>query len=292
MRTTLKSIYKFIPLKKELYSLIKKIYKPKKNLYQHLHFTGNIIVKVDDLKSFRIRHHGYEVENEIFWNGIYGGWEKHSLRIWKELCATAETIFDIGANTGVYALLAQTVKPNSNVYAFEPVERVFKKLEYNVNLNGFDIKCIKKAVSNFDGKATIYDSDSEHIYSVTVNKNTNPQSEKPVPVEIETIKLDSFIKQEGITSIDLMKIDVETHEVEVLEGFREYIHTFQPSMLIEVLNEEVASGIQELIDGIDYVFFNIDENTGIRMVPKLSKSDYYNFLICKRDIAEKLNSLK
>lgn len=292
MKAILKAVYREIPFKREIYSIIKSFYTPGKNVYQHLHFTGNINVKVDSCNSFKMRHYGYEVENEIFWNGIYNGWEQYSLRIWKELCATSNTIFDIGANTGVYSLLAQAVNKEATVYAFEPVERVFSKLEYNVRLNDFDIRCIQKAVSNYDGKATIYDTDSEHIYSVTVNKNTSLKPKESFPVEIDTIKLDTFIKQEGIDSIDLMKIDVETHEVEALEGFREYIHTFQPTILIEILNNEVALGIQNLIDGIDYLFFNIDETRGIREVSKLGKSDYYNFLICKPEIAKRLNTLK
>ena len=42
-----------------------------------------------------------------------------------------------------------------------------------------------------------------------------------------------------ITKIDLLKIDVETHEPEVLEGYTKYIHLHKPTMLIEILNDEL-----------------------------------------------------
>lgn len=248
-------------------------------------------MNINENESFKIRHYGFQVENELFWNGIYGGWEKYSLQLWSELCKGAGTIFDIGANTGVYALLAKTINPNANVYAFEPVDRVFEKLTYNCQLNDYDITCVNKAVSNSDGAATIYDKDTEHTYSVTVNKDTSSNTEDSIAVKIETVRLDSFIKQENISHADLLKIDVETHEVEALQGFGEYLKKFQPTMLIEILSEDVARGVMELIKDIDYVYYNIDERTGIRKVENLSKSDYYNFLICNPVIAKNLNIL-
>lgn len=291
MKKFLKAIYKALPFKKSIYCFIRKLYKPQKSLYQHLYFTGNFKVKVNEKKCFRIRHYGFQVENELFWNGIYGGWEKYSLQLWSELCKDANTIFDIGANTGVYALLAKSINPNANVYAFEPVDRVFEKLVYNCKLNNYTIICENKAISNSDGTATIYDKDTEHTYSVTVNKDTSSNTNDSIAVKIETIRLDSYINQNNISHADLLKIDVETHEVEALEGFGQYLKKFQPTMLIEILNDEVAHGITELIKDIDYVYFNIDEKKGIRKVEKLSKSDYYNFLICKPETAKHLNLL-
>jgi FkbM family methyltransferase len=291
MKSVLKSIYKSLPLKKEFFQILKSIYKPGKGVYQHLYFNSDFNVKVEPEKSFRIRHYGFEVENEIFWNGLFNGWEKYSLRLWKELCEKSDTILDIGANTGVYGLVAKTTNSKAKVYAFEPVKRVYEKLVQNNALNHFDIKCVNKAISNSDGKATIYDTANEHTYSVTVNVNTNPDSTISIPTEIETITLDTFIKEENLRKIDLMKIDVEKHEVEALEGFQEHLIHYQPTMLIEILDDEVANGVHRLLNGIDYLFFNIDEENGIRQVQRLSKSKFYNFLICKPEVAASLITL-
>ena len=185
-------------------------------------------------------------------------------------------------------LLQKTLSPNSKVYAFEPVQRVFNKLKENVQLNKFDITCVKKALSNKNGSAIIYDDNAEHIYSVTVNKNMFPADTKVIETKIETITLNSFIKQNNITNIDLLKIDVETHEPEVLEGFSEYLAIFQPSILIEVLNDEVGQRIADIVKGLGYLFFNIDENHGIRQVSHITKSDNFNYLLCNENIAKRL----
>jgi FkbM family methyltransferase len=243
---------------------------------------------VNETKKFKIKHYGYEIENEIFWAGLTNGWEKESIKLWMKLCETSEIIFDIGANTGVYSLIAKTVNPNAKVYAFEPVSRVFAKLKENIALNNFDIIPIQKAVSNTDGTAIIYDTYSEHIYSVTVNKNLCSPETKVIETQIDTVTLNSFIRQNNIKKVDLMKIDVETHEPEVLQGFSYYLFQFKPTMLIEILNNEVGEKVNNIIQGLDYLYFNIDEKGSIRQVDKITKSDYFNYLLCNIDIATKL----
>lgn len=292
MKRLLKTIYKILPFKKNIFIVIKKFGVPRHSIYKHLHFVDNISVKVNSEKSFKIRHFGFQVENEIFWNGLFNGWEKVSLSIWTELCETSNVIFDIGANTGVYSLLAKTVNENADVCAFEPVERVFDKLVYNNKLNDFNIKCFKTAISNFDGKATIYDKNTEHIYSVTVNKDISIDKENSIPISVKTMRLDSFVKSNQLSKIDLIKVDVETHEVEVLEGFGTYLKQFEPTIIIEILNNKIARGIEKIVSEIEYDYYTIDENSGIKKVESLCKSDSYNFLICKPEIASRLKSVK
>jgi FkbM family methyltransferase len=287
-KKAIKTLYSVLPFKRPIYEAVKKIYRPAPRIYQHLHFKDVFRVPVTDKETFKIRHYGFEIENELFWAGIKDGWEKVSTGLWIKLCRDSEVIVDIGANTGVYSLIAKTVNPTATVYAFEPVERVFEKLQGNCMLNDYDIVCFKKAVSNYNGKAKIYDTAGEHIYSVTVNKNLNSSSTVVKEFEIDTITLKDFIEAQGLTKIDLMKIDVETHEPEVLEGMHEYLAIFKPVMLIEILNEEVAEKVNKLLEGLNYLYFNIDENRGIRQTTSITRSDYYNYLICKKEVALKL----
>lgn len=282
MKSTIKALYKSLPLKKEIFQVLK-IFNLPRSVYQHLHFTGPFKVKIDSNHYFKMMHYGYSIENELFWSGLEGDFEAYSLKLWSKLCQKSNVIFDIGANTGTYSLIAKSINSSSMVYAFEPVKRAVDKLQKNIKLNNFDISVIAKAVSNTDGTAQIGDNiEDEHQYGATLNKKFIVGN----TYEVETISLNSFIKQNNIQHIDLMKIDVEAFEPEVLEGFSDYLHKFKPTMLIEFVQHEPANRINEMLAGSGYLYFNINEVKGPRRVDKITKSDHFNFLICLPEVAK------
>jgi len=287
MKKILHKIYQAIPFKREIYLVLRKFIKLPHRWYQHFYFKGVFPTKINS-SSFLMMNYGYQfhVENEYFWGGIHNGWEKVSTDLWIQLCEDADVVFDIGANTGCFSLIAKTLRPDAKIYAFEPMEGILKKLRYNMELNHYDVHVEPKALSNYDGKATIYPTSLDHVYSVTVN--TNMFADQQVhKVTIPTCRLDHFIEQHQIKKIDLMKIDVETHEPEVLEGMGKYLKEMRPNMLIEIQTSEIGEKIEKLIEGIGYVFYNIHEEKGVRKVTSLTKSDWLNYLICHPEFAAK-----
>lgn len=290
MKQFLKFIYQIIPFKKSVFSMIKRFFKLSPDTYKHLHFKGVFKTEINKNRHFLMNHYGYYLENEVFWGGLYGNaWEPYSLKYWTELCGKADYIIDVGANTGIYSLIAKEISPNATVVAFEPVKRMYAKLKKNIELNKYDILCVEKALSNFNGETIIFDNvNSEHSYSITLTKNKSPNSLQVEDSKISVIKLDTFIQENNLSKIDLMKIDVERHEPEVLEGFKDYLILFQPTMLIEILDDGIAVRVQELLQGIPYLYFNINEKSGASKVDSLTKSDNYNFLICKKEVALEL----
>ena len=271
MKKIIKFIYQQIPFKKEIYYFLKTFWKPKESIYKHLHFKGPFDVKIDKTKKFVIYNNNSHIENKIFWEGLTGNFEKESLKLWINLCKHSQIIIDIGANAGVYALVAKTVNPSAKVYAFEPHPLFFERLERNVKKNNFDIYCYKQAVSNFDGNLSIEDF-----------------SRKAQKISVDSVTLNTFILQNNISSIDLIKIDVETFEPQVLEGFSKYLSEFKPTMIIEILDEHVAEKIFNAVKTLNYLYFNINENGGIRQTKTIEKSDYYNYLLCSKEVALKI----
>lgn len=286
LKRALKSLYGALPFKQQVYTLLRALHPPEQ-LYRHLHFKGVVQVKVSATESFRIRHHGYMIENELFWRGLQG-WEKVSNALWTTLSREAATIIDVGANTGVYALLARSVNPTAEIIALEPIERVFLKLQDNIALNDHRIHALAAAASDRDGTAIIYDQPSEHVLSVSLNKGFNTWQSGLREVPVKTRSLDSLTNEFGWTRVDLVKIDTETHEPEVLEGFRTVLLRDRPTLLIEILNDEVATRVEAIIGDLGYQYYNIDEVSAPRRVEHLSKSRHYNFLICRPDIAGKV----
>ena len=54
----------------------------------------------------------------IFFGKDYLKLGKMTQKIWKELCEVANTIFDVGANTGVYSLVAKTINKDAQSFCF------------------------------------------------------------------------------------------------------------------------------------------------------------------------------
>jgi FkbM family methyltransferase len=226
---------------------------------------------VDSVRSFRINHYGYQIENEVFWRGLSNSWERESMKLWLKLCASSQVILDIGANTGIYALAAKCIQPRARVFAFEPHPLFFHKLEENIRLNAFDIVALEKAVSDNNDFVTIED-----------------YSGNTPTLKTACLTLDSLIESYGLNRIDLIKIDVEQHEPQVLAGFVTYLSRFKPTLLIEILTQQVAETVQKQVEGLGYLYFNIDENKGIRQTQRIEKSDYYNYLLCSAETASTL----
>ncbi len=275
-----KSIYNHIPFKKNIFIAIKWLITPTPNIYEHLHFRGNFLVKTNEHCSFKVYHPGTLVENEIFWRGIYGNWEKESLKIWTKLAEKSKYIFDIGANTGIYSLVSKSVNPGSQVYAFEPVKRVFKLLKNNIQLNHYNIEPFELALSDYEGTGYFYDPGTEHIYSVSLNKNLLEEHVKHQKVPVKVLRFDTWFRDHQIGGMDLLKIDVEYHEVQVIKGMAGLIRQFRPSILVEILNEDSAQELKRILEDIPYIYFDINEKTGPERITEIKKSSGYNLLLC------------
>ena len=104
--------------------------------------------------------------------------------------------------------------------------------------------------------------------------------ENTISYNVEVKKLDDILFNK-VEKIDLIKLDVEMHEIEAIEGMMKLITRDSPSILIEILNDHIGCEIQKKINQIKYNFYNIDEVNGFKKVKKLTKSLGYNFLITK-----------
>lgn len=290
MKDLLKYIYHLIPFKKQVFLFIKRVVNLPESIYKHLYFKSVITIKIDSEHQFKMYHHGTSEENELFWGGIDNGWEKTSLKLWRKLCVNTNIVLDIGANTGLYSLVTKALNPTAKVYTFEPLPKVLEYLNYNVEINNYDIIVVSKAVSNFNGTAKVFLIEGhDFCTSVTVNKSLLSETTPKKELEIECITLVDFINKNNLERIDLMKIDVETHEPEVLEGMGEYLDKFKPDFLIEIWDETCAIKLNTFFKDKGYLYFDIDDkNDVVTQKDEITVSSFWNYLICKPETAKKI----
>lgn len=255
LKSFAKSLYNAAPFKPVVMRCLRRVWQPPENIYRHLHFQGPITLDLPNAAQMRVNHFGNQVENDLFWVGFGNGWEKASLLTWLWLVRDADVVFDIGANTGIYALSAQASRPRATVMAFEPVKRIHAKLAANVALNAFPIKAHNIALSDRNGTVPLYDPGGEHAYSASLNADMLSGGTSTYSVEAR--RLDDLMAEHGIGVIDVMKIDVEMHEPEVIAGAVACLKQNHTAMLIEILNKSIGDTLTDVLS--DYVFYEIGE---------------------------------
>ena len=131
--------------------------------------------------------------------------------------AALRTAFDVGANTGRWSRAALTLWPQCHVHAFEVVPETCQELARSL------------ASSDHAARATAHDfglSDSvgaQRMYffpghSELTSDIPRHDDYMAVPFEARLTTLDVFCRDEGIETVDFLKIDVEGAEHRVLKG--------------------------------------------------------------------------
>lgn len=149
-----------------------------------------------------------------------GEYEKENTNYWIKLAKGTTTIFDIGANVGLYSLLAAVENPKATVYAFEPTPEMFDALVRNVQLNDVqNVVVNQNAVGKSDIDGFLHycagsKGDNEGMNFVTAEQAR--ETDRP----IEIVSLDSYCQQHQIERIDLLKMDIEGGEYDALLGAR------------------------------------------------------------------------
>ena len=250
MKRILKSIF-YSLFRLSFLKQIKNVYTPPEWLHNHLRFKGEFLVNTKELKSFLLYNNAFSLETRLFWTGLENNsWEYMSRKIWISLCKQSDTILDIGANTGIYSLLAKVYNPHSKIIAFEPQPNIYEVLQKNIEINNFDIQIENTALSNYKGEAKFYNYGigtflTNNTTAGSLNKDWRPKNQSHIIVQVN--QLLNYIEETDIMSIDLIKIDVETSEYEVLNGYGHYLYLHEAIIILEIQNVDIGKKIKSLL---------------------------------------------
>jgi FkbM family methyltransferase len=131
-------------------------------------------------------------------------------------------IFDVGAHDGSYSLSASRILGNQvRIHCFEPSAAVCKTL-VAATAGQPNITVHQCGVSDHEGTATLYyGAVGSQMASVHVDAHSSGSDRAAGTFIAEQIRLrtiDAFCEEQGISRIDLLKIDVEGNELNVLRG--------------------------------------------------------------------------
>ena len=184
----------------------------------------------------------------------------------------ANIYFDIGANCGVYSLILAKEFSSLKIYSFEPIKLSYDKFIYNISINKEkknirNIKLYNFGLSNRNTnlkmKALIKNNYTQLGGFGVLNKFDDLKNK--FFLEANFKKGDDLLK--FYNKVIFLKIDVEGHELQVLEGF---INLFEKNKIIlqieilpknEILVKKKLSEFKfiELMK-IDFDFYFINKN--------------------------------
>lgn len=139
-------------------------------------------------------------------------------------------ILDIGANIGSHSLFFCKFINCEKVYSFEPFPTNIEVLKQNLHDFAYKSQICEIALSNKEGTMPLYNSQAENFGGFSLHSYSNGSS-FIVNSAINVITLDSL----NLNNISMIKIDVENHENEVLEGAKQTILRNKPIIFIENL---------------------------------------------------------
>jgi FkbM family methyltransferase len=170
------------------------------------------------------------------------------------LAETSEcrTFLDIGASIGVYSLFASVVPTVDRIVAFEANPETSRELARNVSLNSLQnrVEVVGKAVSSSPGPLTFgvvskY-SGANSVIDTTIHDRATFHKE----VSVDAVTLDGFFQQAPPGPI-CMKIDVEGHEREVIDGGRSMFTANQAVLQLEGY-DQAGNSIVQLLEELGY----------------------------------------
>ena len=187
-------------------------------------FYSIILKKINKEKPLDILYHGLKlriyphnntIESKIFTSSKLR--EEKELNIISRYIRHGGTFVDIGANIGYYSLMAAKFGA-THIIGIEPNPIVLDRFKDNIKFNRFEkqIKTFQVGIGGKQGTLELRLSQTDMGSSSIVNTKLN--SDK---IKIKVISLSELLKKEGITKVDVLKIDIEGFEDRALFPFFE-----------------------------------------------------------------------
>jgi len=179
----------------------------------------------------------------------FEGWEDGGRRVATQISKHAKVVVDVGAYTGVYSLSAAAQSSSVRVFAVEPSEKAARAIERSAKANRYsNIQVIRAIASHRDGDTVELLAQQGRGTSTNSVEPTFHSGATFVVDKRSTVRLDTL----EITGVDLLKIDVEGHELAVLQGAERCIREGKPVVVIELLSDVTLSAVARLMTGLGY----------------------------------------
>ncbi len=209
-----------------------------------------ILIKIDDI----LLRLPVLIDYVLF---VKQDWEKEARDFALKLDCREGVMIDVGANIGHYTALLATKHPRAKVVSVEASAKNFELLKSNCRLNNIsNVTQYNLAVSDKDNETIQYYSrDCLSTIEEKFLRDWHIPSKKVRTVTIQTITIDSLVKQEGIKDICLLKIDIEGAEILALKGADTTLKQKRiKNLIVEYHSKSNRTYIEKLLNELGYSY--------------------------------------
>ncbi len=194
-----------------------------------------------------------------------GRYEPDKFAALDEQLKAGQTVFDIGANKGDFALFAASrVGSTGCVVAFEPHPDNVGWLRKSVALNGFQTVTIKEtALADTAGEAPL------HIGPKSGHHALEPLSRDRGTITVTVDTLDRVWHELRQPTIDIVKIDVEGAEDRVIAGGRAMLAECRPVIFLDVhdIGSDRLTALNATLSDLGYTIAALDDPDIATLLP-------------------------
>ncbi len=173
------------------------------------------------------------------WVNGWNGFERPLLDLYALCARRAGTVLDIGANSGLYSLVAAAVADEGlTVHAFEPLPSALQALRRNVELNeaAGRVRVVEAAVADAPGTAQFFvPAGNEGLLEMSASLSASFRHRHAEVLEVTVVTVDQYVAAQRIPTVDVMKVDVESQEHRVFAGAAHTLRTHRPLVFFEAL---------------------------------------------------------
>ncbi len=203
-------------------------------MYLRRHFLRQLIKNILlTITPSVIKKRGFLHYNSLSWKTLYEQEFDAELLLLEFLLKPDSVFFDIGTNKGEYAYYAEKLTDPKNIYLFEPEKKLNKQLKAIFSSSHvFDI-ALSDSKGTHQFKIPVINGVADNCLSSLETNNKEDNETDAIIYEVKTDTLDNFTKEKNLFP-DLIKIDVEGHELSVIKGAEDYISKHHPTLIIEI----------------------------------------------------------
>lgn len=209
-------------------------------------------------------------------SSVFSSGEKIVFKILKDICPSDKPIciFDVGANQGQFISMTHKNLHNIplNIHSFEPSKPTYKLLKESTKECDYSsLKLNNFALGEKPGESTLY-YDTPGSWLASLSRRNMDYCEEIDFKHSEAIKidtLDNYCLNTNVQEIHLLKLDVEGHEIDVLQGAQKMLESQKVKM---ILFEFGSANIDSRTFFQDIFYFL--KNYGINNIFRITPSEY------------------